>query len=140
MLCCNNVLRILSQSLKPQPDSLCLTFERPQYLQVCLRIDGESSCLLLSTSSPFPSMRRRWRSRQSLKVRPRCLNSGCGVERVSGSRPENSSILERDHLYEIHDGMKVRMALVMGMMTQCAFSASHLSSSRTVLCFFLVCL
>ena len=95
MLCCNNVLRIVSQSLKPQSDSLCLTSsEWVPHWQVCSRMDGESSCLLLRTSSPFPSTRRRWRSRQSLKVWPRCLNSGCGAERGSpGSCPARETVL-----------------------------------------------
>ena len=38
----------------------------------------------------------------------------------------NCFIWERDHLCEIYDGMVVRMVVVMGMMTQCAYSACHL--------------
>ena len=80
-------------------------------LHVWERMDGQSSCFLLSTSSPWqvkcvrfnwweistaftwPVTMRQWRRRQSLKVRPSCLNSGWGDDRGdsdAGSRNENS--------------------------------------------------
>ena len=67
--------------------TLYLTFAMDPDLQVCERREGESSCLLLSTSSTWPITRRRWRSRQPLKVTPSCLNPGWGKdsERIAGS-------------------------------------------------------